>query len=223
MSAPTYLTGVARADLAALGHRGGRVGVLPTPASGTASRIPDYPTWAADNGCFAEWINPSRPFDQDRWLAWLASVADRHAPHMARCFFATVPDVVCDWSATLARSLPLIDQVRDLGYPVAVVAQPGATVANYPWPLVDAIFIGGDDPWKDGPVPAQLIAEAHRRGVHAHVGRVNTWRRFAHCADIDADTVDGTGARFGATVVERIASWIARTDPSNTLNLEGAA
>ena len=61
-------------------------------------------------------VTNSYPGDT-KYLAWL-SARIAHAP---RCAFATAPDVVGNGAATLARSLPMLERIRALGYPAALV------------------------------------------------------------------------------------------------------
>lgn len=112
--------------------RAGRVGMIATPAEG---RDPaDYPHWCADNGCFGR----GYPGDAG-WVEWLRS----HAAHADRCWFATAPDVVGDAAATLARSVPWLPVIRQLGYPAALVAQNGLEEDAVPWESIDVLFLGG--------------------------------------------------------------------------------
>src|ERR1043166_7958056 len=87
--------------------RNGLLGFIDTPSQGNLR--PDV-TWCADNGCFGK----GYPGDAE-WFAWL----ERNAHDAKTCLFATAPDVVGDAAATLARSLPWLQPIRDLGYPAA--------------------------------------------------------------------------------------------------------
>lgn len=170
----------------------GRIGLLVTPDSYRPElynvlEISAY--WAADNGCF----NQGDRFDLEGYLSWLESF-----PLEARewCLFATAPDVVGDWEATLERSLPVLEEIRYMGYPAAIVLQNGATAETVPWDLIDVVFVGGSTEWKLGPEAKALCREARRRSKLVHVGRVNSIKRARLVADI-ADTADGTLIIFG--------------------------
>jgi hypothetical protein len=41
-----------------------------------------------------------------------------------------------------------------------------------PWDAFDVLFLGGTTDWKLGPAAADLTAEARRRGLVVHMGRV---------------------------------------------------
>ena len=180
-------------DLAA-----GRVGLLQTPAA--AYRFDDVAVWAMDNGCFTD----TYPGD-DAYLATL----DKYAHHQARCLFVAVPDVVGDAAATLALFPAMAARISAAGWPVALVAQDGMTADDLPDGL-PWLFIGGSTEWKLGHAAAELIAEAKRRGVRVHVGRVNSAKRFALFAGLDCDTADGTFIAFAPDKnIPQVRSWMA--------------
>ena len=86
------------------------------------------------------------------------------------------------------------------GHRPALVAQDGLRASNVPWSEVGAIFIGGSTRYKLDLPAAEIVAEANRRGIWAHVGRVNSSRRISYAAAIGCDSVDGSGfSRFPRT------------------------
>jgi hypothetical protein len=167
----------------------GRLGYIDTPAQ--RNTRPAGVTWCADNGCFGK----GYPGDE-KWLAWLG----KHAHDTRTCLFATAPDVVGDAAATLQRSAPFLPKIRALGYPAALVAQDGLELLPVPWESFDALFIGGGTDWKLGPHARELIQEAKRRGKWAHMGRVNSERRYRYAYEIGCDSVDGTFLTFGPDI-----------------------
>lgn len=65
-----------------------------------------------------------------------------------------------------------------------------------PWDKIVAVFVGGDDRFKESSTAVELAKEARDRGKWIHVGRVNTVRRLDFWEPY-ADSVDGSGiARF---------------------------
>ncbi|MBG0818713.1 hypothetical protein HS045_31755 [Planomonospora sp. ID82291] len=163
-----------------------RIGLIATPAQG--NHHVDGAVWAADNGCFGA----GYPGD-GAYLAWLAS---RH--RWAReCLFATAPDVVGDAAQTLARSAPLLPAIRAAGYRAALVAQDGLEELAIPWPAFDALFLGGTTAWKLGAAARAITAEAVRRGVPVHMGRVNSLMRLRYATAIGCASADGTFLTFG--------------------------
>lgn len=185
------------------------LGQIITPAAG--NRLDEDPAveWCADNGIY------SRAYPGDHaYLTWLASHADRRS----RCRFAVAPDVVADHEATLERSWPMLRPIRRVIGRVALCAQNGATPDDMPWDYIDAVFLAGivecapcsylpaveelpvescpaGHPvreWKLGTVAAAITAEAKRRGVWVHMGRVNSLKRLRYADAIGCDSADGT-------------------------------
>lgn len=171
-----------------------RIGLMCQPASNPP--VAGW-LWAADNGCF------SPGWDQTKWEEWLG----RDMPK-AGCLFAVVPDVVANAEATLGRFAVFADQVRNLRYPVAFVAQDGQENLSVPWDDLDCLFIGGSTEWKLGEHAHGLAREARERGKWVHVGRVNSEKRFKSWAG-DADSCDGTFVARGPRVnTPRLVRWL---------------
>jgi hypothetical protein len=84
--------------------------------------------------------------------------------------------------------------LRGLGYPPALVAQDGLTPARTPWAeLQGGLFIGGTTEWKLSDEARTLVAIAKAKGLHVHMGRVNTKQRLRLAQRWGVDTVDGSG------------------------------
>jgi hypothetical protein len=182
--------------------------------------IPAGAWWCADNGrgpgkagvikggCGKGWVG------FEGWLSWLGNfTAEERDP----CLFAVAPDVVGDAKATMEMSRPYFAKVRELGYPVALVLQDGQEGVPIPWDEIDAVFVGGSDEFKLGPVAADLCREAKRRGKWVHLGRVNSYKRFAYAASIGCDSADGTYLIYGAKRAPRmnvnlptVLGWLAK-------------
>lgn len=162
--------------------------------------------WAADNGCYtAAW-------NEENWLRWLHRSEHPHSG----CLFATVPDVVADHKATLARWERYAPLVAEARFPLAFVGQNGATEATIPWDEFDAFFVGGDTAWKMGPAFA-LALTAHEKGKWVHVGRVNSDRRFLPWSTF-ADSCDGTFIAFGPSKnLPQVLDWIEHSDSELSL------
>jgi hypothetical protein len=155
--------------------------------------------WCADNGAY------SNKFDEQKWWAFL----ERNVHRAKTCLFATAPDVVGDAGATLDRSLPWLQPIRELGYPAALVAQDGLEELTVPWDDFDVLFIGGTTAWKLGAAARDLIREAKSRGKHVHMGRVNSLKRYRYADAIGCDSVDGTFLVFGPDKnLPKLLSWI---------------
>ena len=186
----------------------GDLGLLVQPGNSYHLKVDRFPFWAADNGCFS-----SKGFSESKWWGWLEEVAE--LGKNATCLFATAPDVVGDAAATLERSTPWLSKIRALGLPVAFVAQDGAERDGMiPWGDFDVLFLGGSTEWKEDREGAGAVtAEARRRGVEVHMGRVNSARRFRIASDWDCATADGTLLAFGTKQnLHRIAKWLDAQD-----------
>jgi hypothetical protein len=191
------------------------IGICATPDIGTshAKALACYRFWAADNACFAH----PNDFSLEVFLSWLAGLeAVRET-----CLFATAPDVVADWPATLARSLPAIPLLRAAGHRAAIVLQDGATPEAIP--DCDAVFVGGSTAWKLSLEAWRCVAAAKARGLWAHMGRVNSLRRLRKAAAVGCDSVDGTFIAFGPEInTRRMIRWLRRVNAQGRLCLKTA-
>jgi hypothetical protein len=197
-----YLGTTSGHDVIAMMHAG-EIGYLDNPA--VWSQRPAGVTWAADNGCYGK----SYPGDA-KWFQWLtASVPDRDT-----CLFATAPDIVGDAAGTLLRSAPHLPRIRELGFRAALVAQDGLENFLVPYDSFDALFIGGTTQWKLGPHVPKLIERAKVRGMHVHMGRVNSRKRWRYAKSLGCDTADGTFLAFAPrTNIPRFRMWLREDLP----------
>jgi len=155
--------------------------------------------YALDNGCF----NQPERFDLLGYVRWL----DAHPRET--CLFATAPDVVGDARATYWRSKDVMRTIRNLGFPVAYVAQDGIAECPPPWDEFDVLFMGGTTAFKLSEEAYALVAEAKARGKRAHMGRVNSLRRLRAAEQAGYDSADGTFVAFGGDKnVARIEGWL---------------
>lgn len=184
--------------------RNGDLGQMCTPAE---RRMPlDDVDWAADNGCFSAKGYPGEP----KWLAWLKKLL----PWQDRCLFAVAPDLFNPdlgndmGLASLERSRPWLPVIRELGYPVALVAQNGLLSDDVPWDEIDVIFLGGTTEWKISADANRLTLAAKAHGKRVHMGRVNSARRWRLAEVFGCDTADGTFIAYGPDInVDRQAAW----------------
>ncbi len=180
------------------------VGVMWTPEGGTSpARLDWCPRFACDTGCYTQ----GHRFDLGQYLSWLTGLQ----PYRHKCLFATAPDVVGDAAATLARALPVLPELRRLGYRAALVAQDGLTPDTTPWDAFDVLFVGGTTPWKLREATYGLVREAARRGKWTHMGRCNSLRRLTAARNGGYDSADGTCLRFNPPqYVQEIGRWMDR-------------
>jgi hypothetical protein len=162
-------------------------------------------TFAIDNGAFSG-------FDKSSFK----SLLEREWPNRERCLFVAVPDVV----GSMARTLDLYHhryEWMSSVWPVALVVQDGAEQFELPWSKMDAVFIGGRDPWKDSQATADIIRVAKILGKHVHVGRVNQIKRYKHFRDLGADTCDGSSIAMFDEKLQLIERSLARDESTPQL------
>lgn len=168
-----------------------RIGVMLTPAMNNRPNLSGT-LFACDTGCFAK----PEAYTTERYVAWLASLIE----YRRTCLFATAPDVFGNGHETLKVALPVLPIIRALGYPAALVIQPGITVAHIPWESIDAVFVGGPDWWQRSQHVADVVAAAAERGVWRHKGRVNSEQRLRAAMADQYDSADGTWLKYGPDV-----------------------
>jgi hypothetical protein len=201
-----YLSGAVLPEL--VGRPG--VGFMLTMNKG--NKVPEVGPWAADSGLFSQ--QGARVFDLDRYVRWLWERRE----DAGRCLFATAPDVVGDAAATWRRSAHVLPCIRALGFPAALVAQDGIEPEGIDWEAFDVLFVGGTTWFKLAEPTYELVAEAKRRGKHAHMGRVNGGTRFRAARLSAYDSVDGTILAKGPTVNwPRVAKWLREVEVQPTL------
>lgn len=183
-----------------------KIGMIATEAQGQA--VPPNALWAGDNGKFGQgWRG------RDVYLRWAQKMAD-----VDGCLFMVAPDVPYDMAGTLAESAGYIDDLHELGYPVALALQNGAEHMSLPWGDYEAAFIGGDDKWKVSTAARDLATEARDLGKHVHMGRVTTKGRLRRAYEMGCDTADGTAFTFGPDKnLDRFLRWTAQFDRGVTL------
>lgn len=200
------------------------IGALVTPASSNSlERICGWGVpYGIDNGCY----DASR-FDQDSYLALLR----RAMKASARPTFVTVPDQAPrrgeDNAHCHACTRFLFDEwfgvLADEGLhklPLAFVAQNGLEdTGDVPWGRIDAVFVGGDDEFKEGDFALMdLIPEAKARGKWVHIGRVNGRARLRLARLADADSCDGSSmSRFPDVFLPRrlASAWLAEKEAAD--------
>jgi hypothetical protein len=143
----------------------------------------DWIQWGCDNDCY------TGNFDRDRFLRFL----DGLSGYRDTCLFVPAPDVLSNAKATLTLFSEWGKIIKDLGFPVALVAQDGLEDSDVPWQDIDTLFVGGSTDWKLGNAARQLIRQAKARHKWVHVGRVNTRKRLLYCLKEDVDSIDGNG------------------------------
>lgn len=160
---------------------GESVGQLLTPLTYRRNFRPAEP-FGIDNGCFAT-------FKKKEYF----NLLKRELPNVKNCRFVCIPDVVGSARRTLElfeeySQHPLINK-----FPKALVAQDGFEDLPIEWHLIDAIFIGGTDRFKQSEISKQIIQCAKRLDKYVHAGRVNAPARWEWFEELGVDSCDGTG------------------------------
>lgn len=168
----------------------------------------NWQAWVGDNGAFTG-------FNKDIFMGCVRKLL----PYAATCKCLTVPDVPFFWEPTLEKFYDWSPSIRRMGFPVGLAVQDGATVANIPWALIDAIFVGGSTEWKRQQKQLtakhpnevrRIVDEAKARGLWVHVGRsANAPKQLWYAYDLGADSVDGT--RETKAPDREFKTWIAPT------------
>lgn len=161
--------------------------------------------WAADHGQFRDpdW------YDFERHYEWLI---DR-MPYQRTNLFVTLPDSYGRADVSMDMALAVLPEIKSLGYSVALVAQDGTEQLPVPWALIDALFIGGTNPWRESAPCGALAAEAKRNGKWLHLGRVSSLRRLETAQIMGCDSADGTAAAFAPDkIVPQINGWLAKVN-----------
>ncbi len=158
--------------------------------------------WALDNEMFVG------KYDFQTFYPYL----ERLKPYEAQCLFVACPDEVGDARLTLLNFRELCDWFLDRDWPLAFVAQNGQEDLPFPSPdLWQYLFIAGDTEWKCGSGATACIARAHALGKPIHLGRVNSWQRFAHFLRLGVASVDGSCIRYQRDYYTRqIIRWTQR-------------
>lgn len=163
-------------------------GQLITPLTGYSNA---GEVFAIDNGAFSR-------FDAKRFEALL----NRDLKHRHKCLFVAVPDIVGNARRTLELWRCRHRFVK--GWPLALVIQDGMEDFDIPWHELQAVFIGGRDPWKDSQASQDIVKTAKTLGIHVHIGRVNAYKRWKLFTDLGADTCDGSGIAMYDHMLENI-------------------
>ena len=152
--------------------------------------------WAMDNGAYSG-------FDCAAYMRML-----QRFQGYPGCLFVTAPDVVYDAASTLDLWEFWSKVITGLGHRPAFVAQNGIDHHSMPWTEMDALFIGGDDAFKDGELSRSLCGYAKAIGMWVHWGRVNGKRRYELAQLAGADSIDGSGfSMYSDTRIPMVGDW----------------
>lgn len=192
-----YLTGTTKHSLPDL------FGFMLTPKKGLTTLSED-PTnkrvWAVDNGAF------SGKFNEKLFFNFL----ERMLPYQDRCLFCACPDVMLDPIKTYEQFIKYSERIKDLGYPVAFIAQDGQENLSFPEDF-DWLFIGGSTEWKMSQSATDCIIKANSIGKKIHIGRVNSYKRLKHFQPYGIKSVDGNKLKYAPDAeTKRIISWFIK-------------
>lgn len=202
-----------------------KVGILESARhDGPAGMIKQGYLWGLDNGQFTGRFseNPKGETGRtnNRESFGFYRFIEMMLPYLPTCKFIAAPDYLDRWhdgkhrqvKGDALKTLAMFEQhaprIKELGYPVAYVAQDQSE--NYPVPeLADALFVGGSTEWKLGRGAEKIIKAAQARRMWVHIGRVNSPGRFGYFKMLGCDSCDGTHIVFEPDrAVVRIMAWI---------------
>lgn len=235
-SPTSYLTGVVNVHVIRHARRPD-LGLLITPDTADYEKyIATFDKFGADNGCFSS----TKVFDEQRWITWLKGLprdgclwatapdvvgdhqatVERSAPWLPiiqemgfRAAFvvqngATVANV--PWDTFDAVFVGGVLECLPCGW--AKPTTPPEGMSPKEWMKVRRCphCTRRLTEWKTSEAVALLAAEAKRRGMLVHVGRVNSEKRMRFCESVDADSADGTYVMFGppAQQMADIVGWL---------------
>jgi hypothetical protein len=148
-------------------------------------RITRYPWHGADIGMGFS--------DADLYLDWLDRVP------RDRCLYAVSPDYYPNAVESLRRGMEFAGIIREMGFPVALVAQDGAEKLRWPWNDFDVLFVGGErntanprKEWKISRQAEDLCRDARNHGKWVHMGRCNSWWKIERARAMGCNSADGT-------------------------------
>ena len=150
--------------------------------------LTNYKNWkgvfGADNGCYGG-LNRRSFF----------SFLSRKKKYISRCKFLSMPDIVGNGRRTLElfNHFSQEERLQDWKNKWALVAQDGMEDLDIDWKLVQALFVGGTNKFKDSQAAYDLCRTSLAMGKHTHVGRVNQWKRYKKFNELGCDTCDGSG------------------------------
>lgn len=159
--------------------------------------------YALDNGAFSLWQREKQgtPVDWSADDTWSRYV--RLLDRLGACAdWAVAPDIPTQGAASLALSLRWLPIVLRRTPRALIAVQNGMTIDDLAPHLSRyvGVFIGGDDAWKER-ATGEWGPWCAARGIHCHVGRVNTARRVRLCAMGRVSSFDGSSAtRYAVTV-----------------------
>lgn len=163
-----------------------RWGIIRNPRNITNTIPPGY-KWCLDNDAFNE-------FDPDRFMKAITEYRE----NQKSCLFVVAPDVMGSAKKTLENYAHWYPIIKDLGWKVAFVAQPGQQYYHLPEKF-DALFIGGGLAGSPR-IADPLIKTAQRLGKWVHVGKINSEKAIKRYSILGVDSVDGTTITYGPDV-----------------------
>lgn len=189
-------------------HPGLILGQLATPLTNNANWGGPF---AIDNGAYSG-------LDRQAFFRCLK----KHEPHKENCLFVAVPDIVGNARRTVELYYAITaqdDGLKPWTDHWALVAQDGLEDLSIQWNGVRQLFIGGNAStnWKESNACYDIVRTAKALGVHVHVGRVNTPKRYDNFSELGADTCDGSGVSQYDWMIDRIANDV--DDPHPKLEL----
>lgn len=112
-------------------------------------------------------------------------------------------DEYLDAVESLRRGMEYAAIIRDMGFPVALVAQDGAEKLAWPWDAFDVLFVGGKrnvaqprKEWKISREAEDLCRAARNHGKWVHMGRCNSMWKLERARAMGCNSADGTFVKY---------------------------
>lgn len=137
-----------------------------------------------DNGAF------TGEFNSDEWLTLLDTL-DEKMPFPPD--FVVLPDELNDAEGTIEKHREWASEVFDRNLRPAFVMQPGLPISQQVALAdglgADVVFVGGECRWQRSH-GAEIVSEAHARGIRTHIGNPGGKDGLLWCAKAGFDSAD---------------------------------
>lgn len=173
-------------------------------------RTEGFDRWALDNGAWSA-FQQGKSFDEDAFSRAIDRVGEG-------ADWVVLPDIVAGGMASLDLSLKWLDRLRGFPERALIAVQDGMSVddvRDYLGPMV-GLFIGGSTPWKLATLDA-WSALARRKQCYLHVGRVNSLKRINACAQVGANSFDGTSVISFPNSINMLTSGVIASHHQQSL------
>lgn len=165
--------------------------------------------WALDNGAWSAY-QQGKEFDEYAFAKAVDKVAEGAQ-------WVVLPDIVQGGMKSLDLTLRWMDRLKGLPTRTLIAVQDGMTpddVRGYLGPMC-GLFIGGSTAFKENMDAWGMLAR--RCNAYLHIGRVNTQRRIRACAQVGANSFDGTSIITFPDTIRPLTAGVAKGNAQSSL------